>query len=82
MTRSTFSQLSVSRNAKAPYQERVLEDLRAQLERARENGTASLTVKGIQKAIVRAEEALKANLDAPRHAGLTFEQTGNQLDTS
>lgn len=75
MTRSAFGRLGVSVDARADYLSRSIEEDRAQLQLAKENG-ANTTVKRIEKQLLKQEEALKALLDAPRDPGLSFEDTG------
>lgn len=75
MTRTAFEKLTVSETAYADYQRRQITEARAQLELARTNG-ATRTVKQMEKRLVREEEALKAKLDSPRDAGISFEDTG------
>jgi N12 class adenine-specific DNA methylase len=74
LTRSAFGRLPVSTETEAAYQRGQIAELRATLERA--SGERGLTVKRLEKAIMRAEEGLQKLLDGPRDAGLCFEQTG------
>ncbi|HEY7813817.1 MAG TPA: DEAD/DEAH box helicase family protein, partial [Nakamurella sp.] len=75
MTREAFERIPVSRDAKAAYMEHEIADQRAMLERAKQ-ADGGLTVKRMEKAVMAAEERLKALLDGPADAGLSFEATG------
>jgi len=74
LTRSAFARLPVSPATKVDYTRRELAQLRAMLEHSK--GAGGLTVKRLEKQILREEERLQALLDSPRDPGLTFEQTG------
>ena len=74
MTRSAFARLPVSAETKIAYTRRELAQLRAMLEHSK--GAGGLTVKRLEKQILREEERLQALLDSPRDPGITFEQTG------
>jgi N12 class adenine-specific DNA methylase len=74
LTRSAFARLPVSPDTKVDYTRRELAQLRAMLEHSK--GAGGLTVKRLEKQILREEERLQALLDSPRDPGLTFEQTG------
>jgi N12 class adenine-specific DNA methylase/SAM-dependent methyltransferase len=74
LTRSAFARLPVSAETKIAYTRRELAQLRAMLEHSK--GAGGLTVKRLEKQILREEERLQALLDSPRDPGLEFEQTG------
>jgi N12 class adenine-specific DNA methylase/SAM-dependent methyltransferase len=74
LTRSAFARLPVSPDTKVDYTRRELAQLRAMLGHSK--GAGGLTVKRLEKQILREEERLQALLDSPRDPGLTFEQTG------
>jgi N12 class adenine-specific DNA methylase len=74
MTRSAFTRLPVSQQTELGYRGRELEQLRSMLERAR--GDSGLTVKRLEKLVLRAEQRLQERLDAPKDPGLCFEMTG------
>jgi N12 class adenine-specific DNA methylase len=74
LTRSAFARLPVSAQTKIAYTRRELAQLRAMLEHSK--GAGGLTVKRLEKQILREEERLQALLDSPRDPGLEFEQTG------
>ncbi|MGH2839673.1 MAG: helicase, partial [Solirubrobacteraceae bacterium] len=74
MTRSAFERLPVSPDVEVAYIERECEQLRVMLATAK--GGQGLTVKRLEKALLRAQEALKKRLDGPVDAGITFEATG------
>lgn len=65
LTRGAFQRMPVSEHAENNYRETRLEELRTQLERAREVGSRSLTFKGLQRAVQRGEQHLQQNLPAP-----------------
>ena len=74
LTRSAFARLPVSAETKIAYTRRELAQLRVMLEHSK--GAGGLTVKRLEKQILREEERLQALLDSPRDPGLEFEQTG------
>ena len=74
MTRSAFERLPVSPELEADYIRRESEQLRAMLDSAQ--GGQGLTVKRLEKQLLRAEQALEARIDGPVDPGITFEQTG------
>lgn len=74
MTRSAFERLPVSPETAAAYVERECEELRTMLDRAQ--GSHGLTVKRIEKQLLRAEAALEKRLDAPKDPGISFEEAG------
>ncbi|MGO9899189.1 MAG: methyltransferase domain-containing protein [Solirubrobacteraceae bacterium] len=74
LTRSAFARLPVSAETKIAYTRRELAQLRAMLEHSKRAG--GLTVKRLEKQILREEERLQALLDSPRDPGVELEQTG------
>jgi N12 class adenine-specific DNA methylase len=74
LTRSAFARLPVSAETKIAYTRRELAQLRAMLEHSK--GAGGLTVKRLEKQILREEERLQALLDSPRDPGVELEQTG------
>jgi N12 class adenine-specific DNA methylase len=74
MTRSAFERLPVSRDVEAAYIERQCEQLRAMLTAAK--GGQGLTVKRLEKALLRGQAALERRLDGAVDPGITFERTG------
>lgn len=75
MTRSAFKKLGMSAQAEADYQRRELAVMREALDNAKAAGMTR-SVKQAEKALLREEERLKEKLDAPRDAGISFEETG------
>jgi N12 class adenine-specific DNA methylase len=75
MTRSAFERLGVSPDAQRTYLQRELLAVREQLEEQSNRG-AKLTVKNLERLVVRAEAALQRRLDSIIDVGLTFEDTG------
>lgn len=76
LTQGAFGKISVSQAAERSYREESLDALRAKLKKANELGE-SRSVKQIEKAVQRAEEALDARMEkVTRDPGLTWEQTG------
>ena len=67
LTRSAFARLPVSPETKIAYTRRELAQLRAMLEHSK--GAGGLTVKRLEKQILREEERLQALLDSPRDPG-------------
>jgi hypothetical protein len=74
MTRSAFERLLVSPDTASAYIERQCEQLRAMLASAK--GGQGLTVKRIEKALLRAEASLEQRLDGDVDPGICFEATG------
>ncbi len=74
MTRSAFERLPVSPELEADYIRRESEQLRTMLENAK--GGQGLTVKRLEKQLLRAEQALEKRIDGPVDPGITFEATG------
>ena len=75
MTRSAFERLGVSRDIETAYMERELAEFRDALEEQRARG-ARLTIKRLEKQLIRAEAAMQKRLDSAVDIGVTFEQTG------
>ncbi len=75
MSRSAFERIPLSPAQQAAYLDRELALMRTWLASAQQT-TASLTVKRLQGALLRAEERLKAKLDSAKDPGITFEATG------
>ena len=75
MTRTAFQRIRVSPAGVRDYMDQELDQQRAILARAKETDN-SLTVKRMEKAVLRMEEQLKARVDGPADAGLNFEDTG------
>jgi N12 class adenine-specific DNA methylase len=75
MTRSSFERLSVSPEVEAAYLERELQEIRNDLDDQRKRG-AHLTIKRLEKKVMRADAALQKRLDGAVDPGVTFEQTG------
>ena len=67
MTRSAFERLPVSPELEADYIRRESEQLRAMLDNAQ--GGQGLTVKRLEKQLLRAEQALEARIDGPVDPG-------------
>jgi N12 class adenine-specific DNA methylase len=82
LTQNAMQLIPMSRAAMEAYIDREMATMREQLERAKADAAAANdtakanTVKRMEKAVVKAEEALKAKLDKQKDAGVTFEQTG------
>ena len=74
LSRSALERIPMSAAAQQAYLNRELERMRQQIHRSREGD--GLTVKRLEAALLRAEERLKAKLDAARDPGITFEATG------
>jgi N12 class adenine-specific DNA methylase len=75
MTRSAFERLRVSLKVEKAYLKRELAEVRGALEKQRARG-ASLTIKRLEKKVLRAEAAMQKRLDGAVDPGVTFEQTG------
>jgi N12 class adenine-specific DNA methylase len=75
MTRSAFERLGVSPEVETAYLERELGEIRHDLDEQRKRG-AHLTIKRLEKKVMRAEAALQKRLDGVVDPGVTFEQTG------
>jgi len=75
MTRSAFERIPVSKAGQAAYIDSELTVQRSVLDGAQQGGQ-QMTVKRLEKAVLRLEERLRAKLDGPEDAGLSFEDTG------
>jgi N12 class adenine-specific DNA methylase len=75
MTRSAFERLGVSPEVEKAYLARELAEVRDILDLQRERG-ARLTIKRLEKKVMRAEAAMQKRLDGAVDVGVTFEQTG------
>jgi N12 class adenine-specific DNA methylase len=75
ITRSAFERLPVSPKVQKAYLKRELAEIRGMLDEQRARG-AQLTVKRLEKKVMRAEAAMKKRLDGVTDLGVTFEQTG------
>lgn len=76
LTQGAFGKIPVSEGAERAYRERDMDAKRAKLARAKDSG-ADVSVKQIEKQILRAEESLDARMEkVKRDPGLTWEQTG------
>ena len=75
MTRSAFERLGVSLEVEAAYLERELAEIRGALDEQRARG-ARLTIKRLEKKVMRAEAAMQKRLDGAVDPGVTFEQAG------
>lgn len=75
MTQGAFQRIRVSPDSMADYLSSQLEIHRARLDTARDSGR-DLTIKRLEKAVMRTEERLKALSDLPRDPGISWEQTG------
>lgn len=83
LTQNAMGMIPMSQEAMRSYIDRELATMRAQLEQAKADAgfgggdkAQQKTLKKMEKAVLKAEEALKAKLDKQKDAGVTFEQTG------
>jgi N12 class adenine-specific DNA methylase/predicted RNA methylase len=74
VSRSVFERIPMSVAAQQDYFDQESEQLRTWLDSAR--GQGGITVKRLEKALLRQEEALKVRMGRARDNGLTFEETG------
>jgi N12 class adenine-specific DNA methylase len=74
MTQSAFKTIPLSPQFEADYIQAQTDQLRAALADAQ--GEDAKSIKQIEKAILRAEQAYRAKADIPRDPGLEFESTG------
>ena len=74
MSRSAFERIPLSAAEQQDYMGRELAQMRQWIDAAKKGDR--LTVKRLEKAVLRAEERLKAKLDAAKDPGITFEATG------
>jgi N12 class adenine-specific DNA methylase/SAM-dependent methyltransferase len=75
MTRSAFERLGVSPKVQKSYLKRELAEIRGMLDKQRARG-AHLTIKRLEKKVMRAEAAMQKRLDGVVDHGVTWEQTG------
>jgi N12 class adenine-specific DNA methylase len=75
MTRSAFERLGVSPKVQEAYLKRELAEIRDMLDKQRARG-AYLTIKRLEKKVMRAEAAMEKRLDGVVDHGVTWEQTG------
>ena len=75
MSRSAFERIPLSADEQRAYMDRELAQMRRWIARRRKAATG-VTVKRLEKALLRAEERLKAKLDSAKDPGITFEATG------
>ncbi|WP_245642583.1 DEAD/DEAH box helicase family protein [Nonomuraea candida] len=77
LTQKAFEKIDMTADAQRAYMEEELQQLRDQMERAKEHGEDSRAFKQLEKQLMRAEERLKAKLDAKRDEGnIYWEHTG------
>jgi N12 class adenine-specific DNA methylase len=79
LTKDAMQLIPMSQDAQKAYIDREMATMRAQLEAAQGSGgdaAHQATVKKMEKAVIKAEEALKAKLEKTKDAGVSFEQTG------
>lgn len=80
LTQEAMELIPVSKEAMGAYITRETAVMRTQLAQAKKdavgNEAKEKTVKKMENAIIKAEEALKAKLDTVKDAGVTFEKTG------
>jgi N12 class adenine-specific DNA methylase/predicted RNA methylase len=74
ISQSVFARIPLSIDAQKAYFERQSEQIRIWLDSAREQG--GLTVKRLETALARQEEAIKKHMEARRDDGLVFEECG------
>jgi hypothetical protein len=80
LTQGAFEAIPMSKDQQKAYIDRELATMRAQL-LAMQSSSASgkahdNTVKKMEKAVIRAEEAMKKKLDKQKDVGVSFDQTG------
>ncbi len=75
MTHHSFERIAVSPDFESAYMGAELDDLRAALDHAKNSG-ADLTIKRMEKLVLRTEQTLSRLMDVPRDPGLAFEDTG------
>ncbi len=75
LTQGAFYRIPVGPDGIADYMGTELALQRDRLERARDAGK-DLTIKRLEKAVLRQEERLKERMDGPKDAGIYFDQTG------
>ncbi|WP_051265218.1 hypothetical protein [Nakamurella lactea] len=75
ITHKSFQRIAVSPEFEAEYTRAELDGLRSALDRAKESG-ADLTIKRIEKLVLKSEQSLTGLLDVARDPGVSFEDTG------
>ena len=74
---SAFTRMNTSAQTRATFIEKQLEDMREALITANEGSGTAITMKQLERAITKSEQALSEALDArAKDDGLTFEQSG------
>lgn len=76
MTRTAFERLSLTPENEAAYQQRELAEVRERLERVKAAKGETSGIKRLEKAMLSAEERLKAMRDVKADPDLHFEYTG------
>ena len=76
MTQTAFARIPLSAKTERAFIEKKLIELREYLDAMKSSTLANKSVKQIEKSILDQEEKLKALLDAPSDAGITFEESG------
>ena len=74
ISRSAFERIPLSAGSQHAYLDRQLGQMREWLGNARQG--SGLTVKRLEKALLRTEERLRAKLGSAKDPGITFEATG------
>jgi N12 class adenine-specific DNA methylase len=74
VSQSVFFRIQLSVEAQQAYFDRQAEQIRAWLDSSRAQG--GMSVKRLEAALARQEEAIKKHMEARRDDGLTFEQCG------
>lgn len=76
LTRTAFERLSLTPDNEAAYQERELAQIRDRLEKVRAARGETSGIKRLEKAVLKAEERLKAMRDVHADPDMHFEYTG------
>lgn len=76
LTQEALKRIPVSPQFQADYLAEELAERRRDIERANATLASRSTIKVIEKAALRAEEAIKRTLDTPHDPGITWEKTG------
>lgn len=76
LTQGAFASIPVSQEAQRSYLEREVASVREQLEKARAAGLSSMSLKSLEKAVIRQEQRVERLLDRRRDLGVSWEQTG------
>jgi len=74
ISRSAFERIPLSAREQQAYMDRELDQMRQWIKAAKSGD--GITVKKLEGALLRAEERLRAKLDAAKDPGITFEATG------